>query len=947
MNISKISIFKTNGEKISVFPVPVSSSAETTACITKDTVFKSAINRHDAITKRHEALRKIEKLQSIHDVNYVNSIVNQVLLHLPGPVTPEKLCRYDVDMAMDWPQIADNEYASIENELIRLFDNEWPIKSDSNNQSSYTIAPNVLNLFSIDHSADFVLATISNIFDKQNIARFDRLAKMFESCIRSETWLLSAFIDFSYVGCETEPLMYAAEDQDQFIQLLMAAPNKIANYFMGKHSGCFDSEQFSCILLLALIQAVYFIAEMNKVHDKMLFRTKFLGHLFGRIAVDFNSNRESKVLPEIFQVITVLATKSVELKTTVCEMMSFIPRRSLDIVAWYMLNTNNPIEILSDVMKKSTDWEFVLQTKLPLSPPTSFNDRFLQNLVGILSKNVSPSSACGLLEDVGRAWSSKISIKSHTIDQHTYLTKFLVLGVELFTLDEHGAKFGEKISMVIHNGVKNHMEILDERMRAIGMITAEIVLNKLNKHEDDESKLQFDYNGFSAEIQKALDDIKRFNQSSVFKDEPFREMDLDKSISALDDIAKNIKKSEQTPASSCSIQNTSIEIGSLPSKSCANSVLSSHRENLIDEDDLDSDDDVDDGLQPYDMSNDTALIEDKCPQFLNDLREALVETEDPEVFEQSVVSSRSLIESRLPNEQSDIGVQLLRVFVELDARFYMENFDYHRMSSCVAICCIRPKECAEFLCKEIHSEIGRYSVGKKVLMMEILAESAKVLSKLTKVDEKKPIQAKTGADTVFRLIDETDDSQKRLEEAKRIIAERIEKKTRRFAHPTADIFKGAKANKFAEVAGSFFFPLLYGIGRDELKFYGAENGLKHDTDNILLWNLLRTIATITLASQNCPIISKITPEVLQLGTILRFHAESKIRLAVLQMLAAALLSTPKSLLQLHSSVYLMEIKDWLEDRLSLNIIKGEKDKECRETAQYVLFICIDALTADT
>lgn len=924
-----------NGKQMSVFPVPVSSMAENTANITKDTVCKSAINHHDAITKQLEALRTIEQLQSIHDVKRVNSIVDELLLLLPGPVTPQKLCRYDVSA----PDL-DNEYAAIQTELIRLFDNGWPIKA--NNQCD-VIEPNVLNLFSIDHSASFVLATALNIFDKQNNAHFDKLAKILESCVRSETWLVSAFIDFSYIGWSTEPPMHA-EDQDQFIQLLMATPNKVANYFMGKHSSLFDSEQFSCILLLALIQAVYFIAQINEAEQKRLFGTKFLGQLFGRIAVDFNLNRASKILPEIFRIVTALAAKSTDLKATLREMLSHVPQRSLDIVAWYMLNTDNPIVILNDVVEMSSDWEFVLYTKLPLSPPTSFDDRFLRNLIDILSKNATSTKACGLLEDVSRAWSSNVSIKSHTIDQHIYHTKFLVLGVERFELPP-GDKKGETICMIIHNGVRNHLKILDEKIRAIGMITAEIIHNKLNKH-DDESKLRFDYDGFSAETQEIINDIKRFNQSNALMESHFDENDLENAVSMLYDFVKNIGKSSENEKSlrttGSSIATTSIEIGSLPLQSDANLVLVSPRANLIDEDDLDSDDD--DDLQAYDMSNDTPLAEDKRPQFLRDLREALVETEDQEVFEQSIVSCASLIELRLPNEQTDIGVQLLRVLVELDARFYMENFDFHRMSGCVAICCIRPKECAEFLCKEIHSEVGRYSVGKKVFMMEILAESAKVLAKLTKPAEKKSVPVKSEADTVLRLIDETDDTHKRLEEAKRIVAERIEKKTRRFAHPTANIFKGATPNKFAEVAGSFFFPLLYGIGKDDLKFYGMENALKHDTDNILLLNLLRTIATITLASQNCPIITKITPEVLQLGMTLRFHTESKIRLAVLQMIAAALLSTPKSLLQLHFSVYLIEIKDWIEERLSMNIVKGERDVECREMAQHVFAICIDALS---
>lgn len=110
--------------------------------------------------------------------------------------------------------------------------------------------------------------------------------------------------------------------------------------------------------------------------------------------------------------------------------------------------------------------------------------------------------------------------------------------------------------------------------------------------------------------------------------------------------------------------------------------------------------------------------------------------------------------------------------------------------------------------------------------------------------------------------------------------------------------------------------------------------------------LCQILSNVYIPCLGCPIISRITPEVLQLGFALRFHAEPKIRLAVLQMLAATLLVTPKSLLQLHFSEYLIEMKNWLEEYLSFNIVKGEKNIECRQMTENVLALCIDALTAD-
>lgn len=949
MNISNALNKNKQKGKICIFPVPVSSTAvNNNANITKDTTtdYKSAINHRDAIDELFESLKSIVTLQSKHDVDRVNSIVDQLLLHLPGPVTPEKLCRID---DTNWEPFAKYVYSDIQNHLIGLFDDEWPMKKSATNQS-YIIAANVLRLFSIDHSGTFVKTTISNIFARENIAKFDKLVVIFESCLRNETWLLAAFIDFCYTENETQTQLDSNE-QDQLIQLLIATPNKVSNYFMGEHSSLFDSERFSGILLLALIQALCFIAEKNNVEKQTLFRTKFLGQLFGRIAVDFNLNRTSKVLPETFRVMLLLTKRSAGFKRILHEMMLHLYRPSFDIIAWYTITFADPADLLDDMVKTSADWGFTLKTKLFLSPPIGVDEHFIRNIIGYLSKCLTPDESYGVLEDVARKWSSKLSIKTDSIDQHLYFTKVLVLGTELFQLKQN-VKFTEKLSLIIHNGVRNHMEILDENIRAIGMITAEIVLNKFSNQDDAESKLQFDYNGFGSATKKLVENIKQFDQSSKTNEQYSNEEELEKSIEILFDITKenvtekevgqpNMVQSNAKPSTSSKVQNAAIEIASIVPKMA----LVKPKLELSDDDDLDSDDD--DDLQPYDMSNDTPIAEEKRPHYLHDIREALLETEDPEVFEQTMISCVELVELRLPDDNSNIDVELLRLMIDIDERFHVPDFEFHRMSSCVAICCIKPKNCAEFLCKQIHAELGRYSIGKKVLMMEILGESAKVLAKLTKPKEKKEkYMPPVRTFHTLSLTDPDDDTYDRLNEAKRIVEERIQKKTRRFAHPTANIFEGATVNQFAEVAGSFFFPLLFGIGKDELKFHGMDNALKDDTDNILLLNLLKTIGTITFASQNCPIISRITPEVLQLGFALRFHAEPKIRLAVLQMLAAALLVTPKSLLQLHYSIYLVEMKDWLEEYLSFNIVKGEQNLECRQMAQNVLALCVDALTAN-
>lgn len=886
-------------------------------------------------------IQSIEKLTSTQDVHRVNTIIEDVLLCLPGPSTPEKLCRYDYDTSTNWSEVAENEYAQILNEVIRLFDSCWPLYMQEDN-NSWKIEQNVVNLFSMDHSAHFVVESVSSIFAKGNAPKFNVLAKIFESCMRIECWLPSALIDYCYIE-ETESQVKSHHDQEEFIQLLIAAPSKVANYFSGQHSSnLFDSEHYSCVLSTAIIKAIYFIAEIHRVEQTKMFHTDFLGQLFGRIAVDFNLNRMSTILPKIFHIfsLTAATTKCTELKASVQEMFLNLHRNSLNTVAWYLLNTDHPVDVLGKAAQLSKDWEFVLKTKLPLTL-SSTDEKFIKNLITCLLNTLPKVEYFDVLQDVLKAWSSKASVNSNSLEQQVYLAKFIVLGVGWFGVHEN-VSASHQIATLIHNGVQNHMMSLNPTIRAIGMITGEIVLNALGSG-NDEQKLRFDFNDFSDDIVKIVDEIRKFGEQATV-DVQFDEGKLNTLILELYDIINEVhtvNSTTKTHTRPSIVQNASIEIGSL-SVSSANSakILATPKPTNIEE--LDSDDD--DELQAYDMSNDEPQIQEKAPKYLQDLRDALVETEDSDVFEQSMTTCAKLINERLPSDITDVGLELLKVLIALEQRFYMEsNFHEHRMAACIAIGCVQPKKFAEYLCKEIHAECGRHSIAQKVLMMEILSETAKALSKL-KVEGDDEMNKPTDSNKMKKLIDKNDDRRQRILEIQRIIRERIDKKTRRFAHSSFRNIESGQVNRFASVAGSFIFPLLYGFGKEQLTLYGMKNSLKHDADNILLLNFLGTVATITLASIHCPIIPKITQEVFQLALVLRFHAEPKIRLAVLQVIAAALMATPKVVLQTHFSNYLAEFQSWLEELLSVNITKGEMVAECRELAKNVLALCIDSIT---
>lgn len=868
------------------------------------------------LDKLTENIRLLERISSAQDVSRVQEFISNALNYLPGPATPEKLTRLDNTIYIDWKSIALNEYTAVLGEAVRLFDDTWPLTTS-------TIDPKVIRLFSIDHNADFVITSLTAILSKINASKFHILARIFEQCLRDDSWLVSAFIDLSH--CSDYP---DNERHNEVAQLLVSTPNRVANHFKGKMPDIFMDDTYCAILSMALIKALHFTVEVNSLEKIEIFKNNFFALLFGRMIIDFNANQTSKVLPKVIAILAKWSTQE-KYRPMIQQIILLLNRNAMEPVALYILETGQTQQLLGVAVNQCEGWAHVLKSKLLLMTHSKDN-RIIKNLIEYLALRLPNDAHGDIFIDLVRCWASKNYIKNQTLEEHIYLTKLVVLGVHHFHVKE-SQKVSREIQLAIQRGVQNHMECLQSTIRMLGMVTAEIVINYLSEFNGKaENELHFEYDSFGADEKSLIAELMAFpkwasNPQEIDVDSVVEQI-VGMSESGLGEVAKTISI-YSGPAKTMEVEASlsSVSAGTI------------HLTQPMECDEIDSDDD---DLQPYDLSNDKAQIEDKAPRYLIDLRDALQNTDDPDVFEQCMISGPALIAEKLPNDISDIGIQLLRLFINVDQKFYMENFEQHRFTACVAICCVRPNECAEYLCKEFHTDIGRYSIAKKVFMLDVLGETAKELSKL---NVPKNINQNVVAPKSHGKLLEINDSKDTLAEAKRVISERIQRKTRRFAHPTVATYRNEQVNRFANVAGDFFFPLVYGLSKQHLSL--DRHWLKHDNDNILLYTLLHTISSITFAAQNCPIVSKMTPEIFELSTVLRFHPESKIREGVLKMIAAALIVTPTYILQMQYAAHLNELKLWLEQCLSFNIIRGgEKDAECRELAKHVLAMCLNALS---
>lgn len=882
------------------------------------------------ISRIANELQSIDQVTCKRDVDSISASLEALLAILPGPMTPEKLLRIDQNIYLDWRTMARNEYPIILDSLLRLIDKDWP-GDDS------TARAQIIDLFTVEDNYEFSIESFSALTSTKYIEKYPILVEALEKMITSETYLFSLFTDACFVQNMSELEASLAEmRQSHVVQLIVSLPNVVANQLRGKISNIFVPETYSCFLLISLLKSIYFIAESNEKTGITKFNTGFLSKLFSRILIDFNLDGTSQVFPRVIRVIEIWSQKNAYYSTLIQGLLLALNRSAINVISTYLLQCSQISGILGNAVQKSPDWRYCFHTKLPLLSYYK-DDRLVVNLVRYLSQQCGQDELYELFVEVLKSWASEISITSHSIDQHIYLTKLLCVSSSFFTFRHTPAKL-EEIRRTIYNGVGNHIKSLSPTIRVIGMMTAELLCNK--HAGPNEEELHFDYSSISEDDRQIIEGLKKLSDAHEYGGDA-ESIDEDDALNSLHDIVAGTKPS--------------IIVGSHPDQFTSNNRMQSNEieyvsistphPNLVkissplDEDDLDSDDD----LEPTDMFNDTSIKFDKSPKYLIDLRENLLHTDDPDIFQASIESCAQLISEKLPNDDRSLGIELLQILIGLDKKFPVDDFYGCRVAGCVAICCVYPKESAEYLCHQFHTEIGKHSVNIKVFMLVVLGESAKSLSTIRRAGQLE-VDAIASTTAAPKKLLELNDDRKHVEEAKRIIRERVEIKTRRFASKTTNPFVKAQRNRFADVAGYFFFPLLYGFGKEQLALNSANCALKYDTDNILLITFLHTVATVVLASQNCPIALKFAPEVFGLCSILRFHVEPKVRLGILYTIAAVFMVVPKDHLLTYCFNDICEIQTWLEQLLSLNILRSEKNVECRETAKHVLALCLDIMS---
>ncbi|KQS52517.1 telomere length regulation protein TEL2 homolog isoform X2 [Drosophila erecta] len=881
-----------------------------------------------AFSKAQKQLRDLMQVQSASAVAQVAAILRE--LHnsnaLPGFATPEQLVGLD-RQTCDWSCLAHGEYAALLNQLTELFSQDWPEPSQD---------VELLNFFKLDHSFDYVLVAFESL--QTRLDKFpSTISSLLESLVKDESLIPIALL---HISRQRASLMQRfartikvmperkVEELDAqvkaFFQLLIGLPAQVANRLGRRLPETFAPVSYQQLLLRQWLKSLHFVLQCDDNGE--YFDLEPYSWLLSQV---INLIYDGPTLQKILRVLKDYAVAPRGRKVVNTILRQLDPAACLKTAQSALSAELNLYVLIGAATLETPHWKHCLLQKLPLQR-TPVDNKQLKTLATYLNA-VAPAQLQVLFNQLLGIWSKRISLQKLGSQEHLAISKLLVLAGKCLC---RNLEMDLNIKRQLHDGLSNHLQSPDALQRHVGMKTVELIFNFIalpDTKEDD--RLRFDYDTFKDtfhwHIFEELDNLAQYESPSKSKlDEKPCEDQLKQLELHLSDFMSTSEQEQQQ-------QN--IEIKAKPASRTQNIRMQ------LDSDDDEPLDEDDDDFKPYDMSNDTTTIIEQRPKFVIDLLHLLrAKVENYQVFEGALGTAEQLIRGQLAKHDTQLALDLLQLFLVMEMQFYYEHFERTQFKCCVAICVAHPGPCAEYLCRQFHTDNSSYAASVRILILQVLAAAAKELSgDENKHDEMEILDVVPPAakqPRKFDLQQEEESPAARLAAAQRIIRDRLRAKTKRYFSKAKSGDRMEKANPFHPVAGTFFFSLVRGQRTRQMLFVKYEN-ISHDIDTQLLVNLLHTLSVLVMCSQNCPLLPAMTREIFDLCAFVRFNAEARVRAATLQLIGIALVTTPAHVLAQHFAESLNELQRWLDDFIRSPLVGGETSEECRELAQSILDTC--------
>ncbi|XP_054747384.1 telomere length regulation protein TEL2 homolog isoform X1 [Anastrepha obliqua] len=907
-------------------------------------------NIRNALKQAISTLRSIPKVACATDAANITKTIEHLydIGVLPGYCTAEKLVGLDKD-AMDWSQIAAYEFAEVLASLTKLFNGEWPsveptdgdvqvlnlLKNDYNFAFIYETF-HALNKHLVNTSGDVCTTTVAVLTQLLNDTQLLPLA-ILHIC-REKAALMQKFKSEVQI-LPVQPLEEFNADVAEFLQIIIALPNCVANKLGSGLPDIFVPRNYMHILLLHFLRAFNFVL---KCEDVSCFNLEFCSCLLSRIITNFcNSDQADKKFYEFLKIIDEFA-KLPAARQIIRNIFNLLDANAAHKAALAMLVSAPDVDVyrlLGNAVTDSDIWRICFTQKLTLQRAPDA-DQALCALIRYIALN-NQQLMQQLFNQLLDVWSKRSALQKLTDKEHLRISKLLIITAKELYIDRKGSNplqlDSNECKHKLHEALRFHLECTDTVQRHIGMKVVELIFNFMEDPQtEEENRLRFEYEDVlklpRGSLITELDNIASSYQKPQKSDALHADFNMNRLTKLLEVFTEDAHKGATAAVESSKDVSSSISVSS---KQPAQSIESSAPTM-----ELDSDDDEEE-YKPYDMSNDTSITTEKRPKFLLDLLHTLsTKTDNYEVFEAAMSTAEQLIRTQLPHQDERLAVDLLRLFVPLEMQYYFEDFERTKFKCGVAICVSLPGPSAKYLCQEFHTDNSCYNANLRILMLQILAAAAKELSGIApeteSTTEKTPIPMPAKHPRKFHFENE---HSSRLLAAQRIVRQRLKEKTKRF-HGRQKVVdsKLAKTNRFHTVAGTFFFSLVRGP-RTQQMLYVKPDRIAHDIDTLLLVNYLHTLTVFVFSAQNCPLLPAIAHEVFDLCAFVRFSAEARVRQVTLELIGATLVTTPVHVLLTQFGERVAEIQQWLEDFIKSPLFGGETSEECRDIANQILGTC--------
>ncbi|XP_046888212.1 telomere length regulation protein TEL2 homolog isoform X2 [Hypomesus transpacificus] len=707
-------------------------------------------------------------------------------------------------------------------------------------------------------------------------AGLDRLVSILVEFLQS-----GRLMDLLWSYCQGAGPSDSPQLRETLLGRLVALPDLTANRLHPNNHPLFLPQQYYPLLAREMLAALE--KTCKALRDGKDCSLTFLSQTLGKACVQGHSELVFRDLaPRLSSY-----TRSDMVWQRVCwKLLENVPERWLEAVLTGLIPAVDGPDALGRIMGnlvlKNKKAQFVVTHKLLLLQ-YRHETRVLRILLGYLAQDRERRPLLTqVLRSLCQTWANPSAVKHTSLEQQMYVSRALLLCVGLLN-DTELQELRPELLQCMLGGMQSHLDCSVVGVRRMGMVVGECLSSRMDL---DGTKLKFEYE---------QDDVTLELLHLMTPDEP------------------------QDPAPHRMSPDREVKGQTSPLQEAPPTATQQPRAGP--DPDLDSDDE----LTPYDMSADQEMSKTAPPRYLRDCLEAFLTSEEPERVELCLRAVEGLLRNN-PSTAQEVGVQLTKVLLHMEDRYNTAGFWGLRQAAMVALVVTDCVPVTEYLTTEFFSM--NYSIRQRLDILEVLAMSAQELSQ--------PITAKDGlskgvSPVTMGMIPYPGNDPV---DWRQVVERRIQSKTTRISKGVTRPPAKASPNRYAPVAGHFFFPLLRNYDRPQVTF-DLMGG-----DHLVLGRLIQTLGLLMHLAVNAPVATQMGRALLDFAWAVRYHVDQTVRRGVLFAVCSVFLSMPSQSLLEELSDQLLETRAWLAD-----VAESDSDADCRSLAVQSLVLLEKSLKA--